>query len=65
MAFVHEYETARKIPFTGEEWRSIGAAVVYTAAYGARCAHPGNKPETEHSQRTKVQLREFAQYFLH
>lgn len=64
LAFVQEYETARGQPFTAAEQRTIGAAIVYTAAYGTRCAHPGNKPETAHSQRTKQQLREFAAYFL-
>ena len=64
LSFVREYEAVRGQPFTATEQRTIGAAIVYTAAYGTRCAHPGNKPETAHSQRTKQQLREFAAYFL-
>jgi len=64
LAFVKEYETARGCAFTAAEWQTVGAAIVYTAAYGTRCAHPGNNPETPHSRRTKQQLKEFATYFL-
>lgn len=64
LAFVQEYETARGWAFTPTEWRTIGAAIVYTAAYGTRCAHPGNNSETPHSKRTKQQLKAFAAYFL-
>lgn len=65
ISFVQEYEAARGQPFTPEQKRLVGAAIVYTAAYGTRCAHRGDAPETEHSQRAKQQLKEFAAYFLY
>jgi hypothetical protein len=39
LAFLDEYQEAREDPFTAEEDRAVRAAVVYTRAYSARCAH--------------------------
>jgi hypothetical protein len=39
LAFVAAYESARGWPFTAEERRAARAALVYSAAYGARCGH--------------------------
>ncbi len=62
--FVREYEAARGQPFTTEEQRVLGAAIVYTAAYGVRCAHAIRGSNDAHYENAKRQLRQFADYFL-
>lgn len=39
LAYAHEYEAARRRPFTDGEWRVLRAALVYAMAYTARCEH--------------------------
>jgi hypothetical protein len=39
LGFVADYETARHAPFNEAERASARAALVYSAAYGARCEH--------------------------
>ena len=63
-AFIHAYEEERGRSFSVAEQRMVGAALVYAAAYGTRCAHQGNQPETLFSQRMKAQLHAFAAHFL-
>ena len=63
-AFIQAYERARGRSFDTTEQRALGAALVYTAAYGTRCAHGGDRPETAYSNDTKAQLRAFAHRFL-
>lgn len=62
--FVREYEAARGQPFTTEEQRVLGAAVVYTATYGVRCAHAIRGSNDAHYENAKRQLRQFADTFL-
>ena len=63
-AFIQDYERARGRSFSATDQRMIGAALVYTAAYGTRCAHQGSQPETAYARKTKAQLRAFANHFL-
>lgn len=62
--FVREYEAAGGRPFTTEEHRVLGAAIVYTAAYGVRCAHAIRGSNDAHYENAKGQLRQFADYLL-
>ena len=77
--FIRLYEEARGQPFSSEEQRSLGAALVYTAAYGVRCMHAispatlydlavnasGPRPsEPLHVRNAKRQLLQFADAFL-
>lgn len=62
--FVREYEAARGQPFTTEEHRVMGAAIVYTAAYGVRCAHAIRGSNDAHYENAKRQLHQFADTFL-
>lgn len=62
--FVTAYEIARGQPFTDEEYGVLGASIVYTTAYGTRCAHAVQKPDDAHYARTKHQLKLFANVFL-
>jgi hypothetical protein len=39
LAFIEEYEAARRAPFHGEERRAAIGACVYLRAYAARCGH--------------------------
>jgi Phosphotransferase enzyme family len=57
-AFLADYEQERERPFTAEELRAVGAAVVYSRAYGARCTHAVEKDARA------MQLEEFADAFL-
>ena len=62
--FIRNYETARRQPFTDREHRILGAAVVYAAAYGMRCAHAVHSSKNAHYQNARYQLRQFANTFL-
>lgn len=62
-AFIQEYEVARGRPFSTNEQVAIGAAMVYTLAYGARCAH-AIAPNTPWAYQIKAQLRKFCDLFL-
>ena len=62
-AFILEYEAARGRSFSAADLRTIGAALVYTAAYGTRCAHQGHQPETDYARGMKVQLQAFVNFF--
>lgn len=62
-AFIHDYETARGWSFAGDEQIVLGAAMVYTIAYGTRCAHALD-PESTWARMIKAQLREFANHYL-
>lgn len=62
--FIKTYEIARRQPFTDREHRILGAAIVYTAAYGMRCAHAVHSSKSTHYQNAKHQLRQFANTFL-
>ncbi|NEQ50566.1 MAG: phosphotransferase [Leptolyngbya sp. SIO3F4] len=61
--FVAAYETERGQVFSQRERQVLGAAVVYTAAYGLRCAHPP-KGNDEHYNNSKRQLQRFTEAFL-
>ena len=62
-AFVQDYETARGWSFAVDEYRVLRAAMVYTIAYGARCAHALN-PEADWTFMIKGQLKEFYGRYL-
>ncbi|MEO0409179.1 MAG: hypothetical protein AAF289_17695, partial [Cyanobacteria bacterium P01_A01_bin.135] len=64
LAFTEAYEQERGLAFTDEEWRTLGAAVVYTAAYGMRCAHATTRPDALHYQNSAQQLQAFVERFL-
>lgn len=65
--FIHAYEQARGKAFTLSERRTLGAALVYTAAYGTRCAYAGDRttdPLKQHYERSKQQPHCFVNSFL-
>ena len=62
--FIRTYEIARRQSFTQTEHQILGAAIVYTAAYGMRCAHAVHSSESTHYQNAKHQLCRFANTFL-
>lgn len=67
--FIETYQQERGEPFSVEEQRILGAALVYTAAYGLRCAHAIKQPEDNHSEdnhyeNSTRQLLQFTNYFL-
>ena len=62
--FISAYEIARAQPFTGEEHQVIGAAIVYTAAYGVRCAHAVRALNNTHSESAEKQLLKLMSCFL-
>ncbi|MGP1386684.1 MAG: phosphotransferase [Thainema sp.] len=62
-AFIREYETARGWQFTAEEQIAIGAAMVYTLAYGTRCAHAVGA-KSDWAQQCKLQLQQFCDRYL-
>ena len=62
--FVSAYEAARGWPFTAQEYQTIGAAVVYTAAYGLRCAHAVRETDRGRYERAMGQLRDLVDCFL-
>ena len=62
--FISVYETARAQPFTGEEHQVIGASIVYTAAYGVRCAHAVRESNDMHYENAKRQLHKLMSCFL-
>lgn len=62
-AFIREYETARGWQFIAEEQIAIGAAMVYTLAYGTRCAHAVGA-ESDWTQQCKIQLQQFCDRYL-
>jgi hypothetical protein len=39
LAFVADYEAARRAPFSADERRALTAAARYATAYTARCEH--------------------------
>lgn len=62
--FINIYESERGQPFSLEEYRILGAALVYTAAYGLRCAHAIKQSDHPHYENSKRQLLQFTDYFL-
>ncbi|MEM9148869.1 MAG: phosphotransferase [Cyanobacteria bacterium P01_F01_bin.3] len=62
--FIRAYETARGHLFTQEEHRVLGAAIIYTTAYGMRCIHTIRAPEEMHYKSAKKQLHQFTDCFL-
>ena len=62
-AFVQEYEFGKGQPFSTEEQTAIGTAMIYTLAYGTRCAHAVS-PDANWTQQCKSQLQQFCDRYL-
>ena len=64
LMFVEAYEQERGQPFTPNEHRVLGAAIVYTAAYEMRCVHAIKTPEDAHYTRSRRKLHQLTESFL-